>query len=58
MQEQGFIKKDWAHFRNKIAEVIADRAYKWFFKGDFSAKGRIEEDIVEIDGIDLENIEE
>lgn len=38
-------------------KIIADRAYKWFFKGDFSVKGETEEDVIEIDEIDFDNIE-
>lgn len=38
-------------------KIIADRAYKWFFKGDFSVKGEAEEDVIEIDEIDFDNIE-
>lgn len=38
-------------------KIIADRAYEWFFKGDFSVKGEIEEDIIEIDDNGLKNIE-
>lgn len=38
-------------------KIIADRAYKWFFKGDFSVKGETEEDVIEIDEMDFENIE-
>lgn len=38
-------------------KIIAARAYKWFFKGDFSAKGEIEEDVIEIDEMDIDNIE-
>lgn len=36
---------------------IADRAYKWFFKGDFSIKGETEEDVIEIDEADIDNTE-
>lgn len=36
-------------------KIIADRAYKWFFKGDFSVKGETEED--EIDKADIDNTE-
>lgn len=35
-------------------KLIADRAYKWFLKGDFSVKNDKEEDIIEIDDIDFE----
>lgn len=38
-------------------KIIADRAYKWFFKGDFSVKGDTEEDVIEIDEMDIDNIE-
>lgn len=38
-------------------KIIADRAYKWFFKGDFSVKGEEEEDVIEIDEMDFDNIE-
>ena len=38
-------------------KIIADRAYKWFFKGDFSVKGETEEDVIEIDEMDIDNIE-
>ncbi len=36
-------------------KLIADRAYKWFLKGDFSVKNDKEEDIIEIDDIDFED---
>lgn len=29
-------------------KVIADRAYKWFLKGDFSVKGEREDEVIEI----------
>lgn len=35
-------------------KVIADRAYKWFLKGDFSVKGEGEDEIIEIDDMDFE----
>lgn len=35
-------------------KIIADRAYKWFFKGDFSVKGEIEEKVIEIDEMDID----
>lgn len=38
-------------------KIIADRAYKWFFKGDFSVKGETEEDVIEIDEMDIDNID-
>lgn len=38
-------------------KIIADRAYKWFFKGYFSVKGDTEEDVIEIDEMDIDNIE-
>lgn len=38
-------------------KIIADRAYKWFFKGDFSVKDETEEDVIEIDEMDIDNIE-
>lgn len=38
-------------------KIIADRAYKWFFKGDFSIKGETEEDVIEIDEADIDNTE-
>lgn len=38
-------------------KIIADRAYKWFFKGVFSVKGETAEDIIEIDEKDFDNIE-
>ena len=39
-------------------KMIADRAYRWFFQGDFSTKKEIEEDVVEINDMDFENFEE
>lgn len=39
-------------------KVIADRAYKWFLKGDFSVKGEKEDEIIEIDETDFENVTE
>lgn len=41
-------------------KVIADRAYKWFFKGDFSIHNEEKEEVVEveIDDIDFEDMEE
>ena len=39
-------------------KVIANRAYKWFLKGDFSMKGEIEKDPIDIDNIDFENVTE
>ena len=41
---------DWAE-----TKIIADRAYKWFMKGDFSINSGSEDDIIEIDDIDFEN---
>lgn len=38
-------------------KIIADRAYKWFFKGDFSVKGETEEDVIEIGEMDIDNID-
>lgn len=35
-------------------KIIADRAYRWFFEGDFSVKGEKAEDIVDIDKADWE----
>lgn len=35
-------------------KVIADRAYKWFLKGDFFVKGEGEDEIIEIDDMDFE----
>ena len=32
-------------------KIIAERAYKWFFEGDFSVKDQNEEDMIEIDDI-------
>ena len=32
-------------------KIIAERAYKWFFKGDFSVKDQSGEDMIEIDDI-------
>lgn len=37
-------------------KVIADRAYKWFLKGDFSINEDTEQDPIEIDDIDFENV--
>ncbi len=34
-------------------KIIADRAYKWFFEGDFSVKDEKEDDIIEIDDADF-----
>ncbi len=34
--------------------MIADRAYKWFLKGDFSVKGEGEDEIIDIDDMDFE----
>ena len=39
-------------------KIIADRAYKWFLKGDFSVKGEEEDEAIEIDEADLENVSE
>ena len=39
-------------------KVIADRAYKWFLKGDFSVKGEKEDEVIEIDEADFENVSE
>lgn len=39
-------------------KVIADRAYKWFLKGDFSMEGEAEQDQIDIDDIDFENVTE
>ncbi len=39
-------------------KVIADRAYKWFLKGDFSVKGEKEDEVIEIDETDFENVSE
>ncbi|MDE6664334.1 MAG: EcsC family protein [Lachnospiraceae bacterium] len=39
-------------------KVIADRAYKWFLKGDFSIKGEPEQEPIDIDYIDFENVTE
>ena len=39
-------------------KVIADRAYKWFFKGDFSVKGETEQDPIDIDDIDFQDVTE
>ena len=32
-------------------KIIAERAYKWFFEGDFSVKDDSEEDVIEMDDI-------
>lgn len=34
-------------------KVIADRAYKWFFEGDFSTKNDEEDDVIEINDVDF-----
>lgn len=39
-------------------KIIADRAYKWFLKGDFSVKGEAEDETIEIDEADFENVTE
>lgn len=39
-------------------KVIADRAYSWFYKGDFSVKSEKEEYVVEVDNCDFENVTE
>lgn len=36
-------------------KIIANRAYKWFFKGDFSVKSENEDSVIEIGDIDFEN---
>lgn len=36
-------------------KIIADRAYQWFFKNDFSVKGE-SEDIIELDDADFEEV--
>ena len=33
-------------------KIIAERAYKWFFEGDFSVKDGNEEDVIEMDDIE------
>jgi len=37
-------------------KIIADRAYKWFFEGDFSVKSEAEDDAIEIDDVDFEDV--
>lgn len=37
-------------------KIIANRAYKWFLKGDFSIKDEEEQDTIDIDDMDLENV--
>ena len=39
-------------------KVIADRAYKWFLKGDFSVEGETEEDAIDFEDVDFEDIAE
>lgn len=39
-------------------KIIANRAYKWFFKGDFSVKSDNEENVIEIDNSDYEKYNE
>lgn len=39
-------------------KIIANRAYKWFLKGDFSIKGETEQEPIDIDDIDFENVTE
>ncbi len=42
-------------------KIIADRAYQWFFNGDFSVEHEIEgdeEEIYNVDVIDVENMQE
>lgn len=34
-------------------KVIADRAYRWFFEGDFSTKNDEEDDVIEINDVDF-----
>lgn len=34
-------------------KVIADRAYKWFFEGDFSTKNDEEDDVIEVNDVDF-----
>lgn len=34
-------------------KVIADRAYKWFFEGDFSTKNDEEDDVIKINDVDF-----
>ena len=33
-------------------KIIAERAYKWFFEGDFSVKDGSEEEVIEMDDIE------
>lgn len=37
-------------------KIIANRAYKWFLKGDFSIKDEAEQDPMDIDDIHFENV--
>lgn len=37
-------------------KIIANRAYKWFLKGDFFIKDEEEQDPIDIDDIDFENV--
>lgn len=32
-------------------KIIANRAYRWFFEGDFSVEGKVEEDEIEMDDL-------
>lgn len=39
-------------------KIIANRAYKWFLKGDFSIKDEAEQDPIDIDDINFEDVTE
>lgn len=38
-------------------KVIADRAYKWFFMGDFSEENKGADNIIDIEDADFEEIQ-
>ncbi len=39
-------------------KVIADRAYRWFLKGDFSVKDEKEDEVIQIEEADFQNVSE
>ena len=38
-------------------KTIADRAYKWFFEGDYDYDQKVEESVISIEGYDVTDIE-
>ena len=38
-------------------KTIADRAYKWFFEGDYVYDQKVEESVISIEGYDVTDIE-